>query len=87
MVTLVLDAGTRPRVSSRRERLVTGRDLIEQFQLEPGPLIGTILDRVDEARGAGEIATRDEGLELAAQVLEESRRSPPGARRGRELEG
>lgn len=71
MVAYLLDAGSKPRVADRRDRLVTGRDLIEQFQLEPGPIFGEILDRIDEARGAGEISSREEGLALAARLLED----------------
>ena len=71
MVAYLLDAGSKPRVADRTERLVTGRDLIEQFQLEPGPIFGEILDRIDEARGAGEISSREEGLTLAARLLKD----------------
>ena len=71
MVAYLLDAGSKPPVADRKDRLVTGRDLIEQFQLEPGPIFGEILDRIDEARGAGEISSREEGLALAAQLLED----------------
>ena len=74
MVAHLLEAGGKPRTNDRTERLVNGHDLIEHFQLGPGPLIGTILDRIDEARGTGEIATRDEGLKLAADVLADIRR-------------
>ena len=74
MIAEMLKAGSEPRISSPMERLVTGHDLIAQFQLTPGPLIGTILDRTDEAQGTGEISTRAEALELAARVLEDIRR-------------
>ena len=74
MVAEMLEAGRGPRIAGPMDRLVTGHDLIETFDLKPGPLIGTILDRIDEARGTGEIATRDEGLKLAADVLEDTRR-------------
>ena len=82
MVAYLLDAGSKPRVAHRKERLVTGRDLIEQFQLKPGPVFGEILDRIDEARGAGEISSRDEGLDLAARLLEDFRSENSGPPRG-----
>ena len=69
-----MELGARPQIAQRKERLITGRDLMDNFRLSPGPLIGAVLDRVDEARGAGEIATREEGLRLAAQILEDLRR-------------
>ena len=73
MVAYLLDASSKPRVSDRKNRLVTGRDLIEKLQLEPGPIFGEILDRIDEAQGTGEISSRDEGLALAACLLEDIR--------------
>ncbi|MFQ5872784.1 MAG: CCA tRNA nucleotidyltransferase [Dehalococcoidia bacterium] len=49
--------------------LVNGHDLMRELQLPPGPLIGTLLDEVREARTAGEIETREEALELAERSL------------------
>jgi hypothetical protein len=36
------------------------------FHLRPGPEIGGILERLQEAQAAGEIATPDEALAMAA---------------------
>jgi len=74
MVGHVLQVGTQPQVSSRTDRLITGHDLMEHLHLVPGPLIGALLDRLDEARAEGAINTRDEGLSLAAEVLKDLRR-------------
>ena len=47
--------------------------MMEHFNLSPGPVIGQMLDRVEEARAAGEITTREEALALAAENLSEHR--------------
>ncbi len=49
-----------------RTPLVDGRQLMARFQLSPGPHLGDLLERLREAQAAGEIATTEEGLELAA---------------------
>jgi tRNA nucleotidyltransferase/poly(A) polymerase len=40
----------------------------DELDLEPGPLIGRILDAIDEERAAGTISTRDEALALAREL-------------------
>ncbi len=50
--------------------LITGRDLIRDLKLEPGPLFKKILDRVEEARMEHRISTRKQALDLAARYAE-----------------
>ncbi|MEX2599157.1 MAG: HD domain-containing protein, partial [Dehalococcoidia bacterium] len=64
----------------RKPRLITGRDLIEQFRLKPGPRVGWLLEAIEEAAGAGEIATREEAVALASRLLGSVNRSSPHAR-------
>ena len=45
--------------------LITGRDLIEELRLEPGPLFREVLELVEEAHMEKIISTRREALELA----------------------
>ena len=71
MVTHILQTGMQPVVSGRIQPLVDGNELMQHFNLGPGPVIGTMLDRVEEARAAGEIATREEALALAAEKMTE----------------
>ena len=49
--------------------LVGGRDLIREFGLSPSPVFSVVLKRVEEARLAGDINTRDQALNFAEQVL------------------
>lgn len=54
-------------------RLVTGNDLMEHFGLAPGPLIGGMLEKIDEARAAGEVSSKGEALALAGEALQNLR--------------
>jgi poly(A) polymerase/tRNA nucleotidyltransferase (CCA-adding enzyme) len=56
---------------ARRAPLLRGTDLIEGLGLPPGPQIGALLRAIAEAQAAGEIATREEAMELARGMLEE----------------
>ena len=53
--------------------LVTGRDLLTEFGLTPGPRIGRLLEILREAQAAGEVQTRDEALALAGRIVESKR--------------
>lgn len=49
--------------------LVSGRDLLREFDLEPGPRIGELLEAVREAQVAGEVQSREEALALVRREL------------------
>ncbi len=51
-------------------RLITGVDVMDGFSVGPGPRIGRVLDAVNEAQAAGEVATRDDAMRLAGRLLE-----------------
>jgi poly(A) polymerase len=51
--------------TEKTERLITGRDLIDELGMEPGPGLGRVLNAVDEAIAVGEITTREGALEYA----------------------
>jgi poly(A) polymerase len=69
MIGHILHSGTSEPVSPVATRLITGNDLMTLFDLQPGPEIGAVLERVEEARSAGEIETKEQALEMAANVL------------------
>jgi poly(A) polymerase len=50
-------------------RLVTGDDLLEHFQLKPGPTVGLLLAAIHEAQAGGEITDRQQALEFANDWL------------------
>lgn len=56
--------------AARTPPLITGRDLIEAFALEPSPLFRKILSQVEEDRLAGEIGSRQEAMARVRRYLE-----------------
>ena len=69
MVGHILHVGTSEPVSPTTARLITGHELLTHFKIQPGPEIGAVLERVEEARAAGEIETKEQALEMAANAL------------------
>ena len=55
-------------------RLVTGKDLIELFALQPGPRFSKILDSLQEVQVEGEVTTREEALEWVGEMLNKKER-------------
>ncbi|MGB9300459.1 MAG: HD domain-containing protein [Anaerolineae bacterium] len=53
------------------EPLLSGRDLLERFNMEPGPAVGRILRTLQEAQATGEVTTTEEALQLAQSLLDE----------------
>lgn len=49
--------------------LLNGHDLMTKFQLEPGPIIGEILDAIKEAQVVGDVTNRESALKFAADFL------------------
>ena len=50
-------------------RLIDGRQLMAAFSLSPGPLIGDLLEQIEEAQAEGRVGSADEALELAKKYL------------------
>ncbi len=50
-------------------RLINGHDLINIFNLAPGPLLGKLLSSALEAQAAGEVTTREEAIALVRKEL------------------
>lgn len=50
-------------------RLVSGHDLINVFNMKPGPRMGQLLESVREAQASGEVATREEALAYIRERL------------------
>ena len=61
-----LDQEGEPKAATR---LVDGHALMESLGLSPGPQLGRLLEAIAEAQGAGEVATREEALELARRLM------------------
>ncbi|MBN2148490.1 MAG: HD domain-containing protein, partial [Anaerolineales bacterium] len=48
--------------------LLNGRDLIEQLGLQPGPLIGQLLEAIREAQASGQVTTPEQAIALAERL-------------------
>ena len=69
MMGHILQVGTQQPVPKGPNRLLNGHDLMKHLGVEPGPLIGQLLETVIEAQAAGEIKTWEEALALARESL------------------
>jgi len=53
----------------KRVRLLTGDDLIKKLKLKPAPIFKKILLTVDEKQALGEIATKQQALDVARRMV------------------
>ncbi|MDE0324282.1 MAG: hypothetical protein OXN27_10225 [Candidatus Poribacteria bacterium] len=58
----------------KQGRLITGKDLIQIFQLKEGKQIGDLLEQIEERQFDGEIRTREEALAAVAALIQPSNR-------------
>lgn len=58
-------------------RIMDGRRLMQEFRLTPGPLIGELLEAIEEAQAEGRIRTADDALALARALISR-RQAEPG---------
>ncbi len=49
--------------------LIDGREIMEAFDLDPGPKVGRLLRVIEEAQAAGEINSTDEAIAFAGKAL------------------
>lgn len=50
-------------------KLISGDELMGELELEPGPLVGDLLDHIREEQRLGAVTSRDEALGLARRLL------------------
>jgi len=50
--------------------LVRGNELIEALGLEPGPIVGKLLKKIQEAQVEGEVRSKEEAIEFAKMALQ-----------------
>jgi poly(A) polymerase len=53
-------------------RLIDGDDLMAELGIAPGRELGKILEMIREGQAAGEVRSREDGLRLAREYLEQS---------------
>ena len=67
---MVLSQAEEQQLQAGPTRLITGDDLMAELGLAPGPVLGRLLDVIDEGFNAGEIETREAALTEARRLLE-----------------
>ncbi len=63
----------KPAESIAPPSLLDGNDLMKELGLPSGKQIGLLLEAIREAQAVGDIATREQALELARKLMEEGR--------------
>ncbi len=71
----MLEALWTPQRTVQPMHLVTGSDLIQALGIEPGPIVGQLLEAIREAQFVGTIRTHDDALAFAQQVAAEHQRT------------
>ena len=66
----ILKQGFTEKVPSRRRKLVTGHDIMVGLGLKPGPIIGKLLAKIEEAQVDDEIKSKKEALEFLRETIE-----------------
>lgn len=69
MVAHIVQAGFQPAATEAAQRLINGKELIEHFKLTPGPMVGLLLQGINEAQAAGEISTKEQAWDLAGHIM------------------
>ncbi len=69
VVSLLLTRYIRERDSILPPRLLSPEELMRRLKLEPGPLVGQLLDAIAEAQSEGTIHSKEEALWLAEERL------------------
>ncbi len=78
VVRLLMDAWwEQPEKQVRPPAVLTGKDLIEEFGLKPGPKIGQLLESVREAQAIGQVASRQDALALIESLINTEANPPP----------
>lgn len=56
-------------------RFLSGTDLMQEFGLQPGKMVGQLLEAIREAQAVGEIQDREAALAFARQWLQHETKS------------
>jgi poly(A) polymerase len=59
-----------PEVVISPPKLISGSEIVKLFHVKPGPIIGRLLDSLQEAQAMGTITNREEALDYARQWLQ-----------------
>ncbi len=69
LVQFILREHQRQEEAVSTVKLIDGRELMRAVGLEPGPIVGILLETIREAHAAGLVSTREEALQLARKTM------------------
>ena len=69
LINYILTEHDKQQVKILPVKLIDGDDIMDKFDLPPGPLVGRLLAMVNEAHASGELSTREEALALVQTEL------------------
>ena len=72
IVRQIIDEYEKDTPPDKMPLLLDGNELQSEFGLKPGKQLGQLLEELREAQAAGEISTRQQGLDYIKKLLEES---------------
>ncbi|HXF84242.1 MAG TPA: HD domain-containing protein [Anaerolineales bacterium] len=67
----------KPQETIAPPRLLNGNELMEELGIEPGPLVGQLLEAIREGQATGKIHTREEAIQFARERLAENKSPGP----------
>jgi poly(A) polymerase len=68
--TLLENYWEKPKETIAPPRLLDGNELMRELKLEPGRIVGQLLEAIREGQATGKIETRDQALDFARQYKE-----------------
>jgi poly(A) polymerase len=69
LVDYILTEHDKQQAKALPMKLIDGNDIMDTFDLAPGPVVGKLLAMVNEAHASGELNTREEALALLQNKL------------------
>jgi len=63
----------KPQETVAPPRLVDGSDIMKEYNIQPGPLVGRILDAIREAQATGKVSTREEAFAFGREWLKKNK--------------
>jgi len=72
-IKFIVEEQCRQQIIVKPAWLIDGNDLISILGMQPGAILGKILDKVHEAQASGEITSREEALDYTRYLLSTGR--------------
>ncbi|MDD5120272.1 MAG: HD domain-containing protein [Candidatus Omnitrophica bacterium] len=73
MIKLLIGRLLKKNSEKKPVRLINGDDIIRKFRLPGSPLIGTVLDELEEAQAIGKIKNKKQALAMAAKIIKQQK--------------